>query len=108
MPDVFVIDNLVWAGTLTTTGLDLLTGEVARQIDPGCLFTGGHHARCHRGKATEDYLLWSKRGVEFLDLHSDGHRRHDWVRGTCRYGIVPAYGLLYAPPIPASAIPVSS
>jgi hypothetical protein len=105
LPDVFVIDNLVWAGTLATTGRDLLTGEVVREIDPGHLFTGGHHARCYRGKATENYLLWSKRGVEFLDLHSDGHRRHDWVRGTCRYGFIPANGLLYAPPDPCFCYP---
>ncbi len=105
MPDVFVIDSLAWAGTLTTTGLDLQTGEAVREIDPGHLFTAGHHVRCYRGKATENYLLWSKRGVEFLDLHSDGHRRHDWVRGTCRYGIIPANGLLYAPPDPCFCYP---
>ena len=105
MPDVFVIDNLVWAGTLSTTGLDLRTGTVAREIDPGHLFTGGHHARCYRGKATENYLLWSKRGVEFLDLHGDDHQQHDWVRGTCRYGYIPANGLLYAPPDPCFCYP---
>ena len=105
MPDVFVIGDLAWLGTLTTTGLDLATGQVARQIDPGHLYTGGHHVRCYRGKATEDYLLWSKRGVEFLDLKSDGHMRHDWVRGTCRYGIIPANGLLYAPPHPCFCYP---
>ena len=105
MPDVFVIDGLAWVGTLTTTGLDLATGKVARQIEPGHLYTGGHHPRCYRGKATEDYLLWSKRGVEFLDLKSDRHMRHDWVRGTCRYGIIPANGLLYAPPHPCFCYP---
>ena len=105
MPDVFVIGELAWVGTLTTTGLDLLTGQVARQIDPAHLYTGGHHVRCYRGKATEDYLLWSKRGIEFVDLKSDGHMRHDWVRGTCRYGIIPANGLLYAPPHPCFCYP---
>ncbi len=105
MPDVFVTGGLAWVGTLTTTGLDLLTGEVTRQINPGHLYTDGHHVRCHRGKATEKYLLWSKRGVEFLDLKSDGHMRHDWVRGTCRYGILPANGLLYAPPHPCFCYP---
>jgi len=104
-PDVFVIDKLAWVGTLNTTGLDLATGDVAREIDPGHLYTGGHHVRCYRGKATEDYLLWSKRGVEFVDLKSDDHARHDWVRGTCRYGIVPANGLLYAPPHPCFCYP---
>jgi outer membrane protein assembly factor BamB len=105
MPDVFVIDGVVWCGTLTTQGLDLHTGQVMREIDPGHLYTGGHHARCYRGKATEDYLLWSKRGVEFLDLEADDHMRHDWVRGTCRYGIIPANGLLYAPPHPCFCYP---
>jgi len=105
MPDVFVIGGLAWIGTLGTTGFDLATGEIAREIDPGHLYTHGHHPRCHRGKATEDYLLWSKRGVEFLDLRSDNHTRHDWVRGTCRYGILPANGLLYAPPHPCFCYP---
>ena len=105
MPDVFVIGGMAWLGTLTTTGLDLLTGQVARQIDPGPLYTGGHHVRCYRGKATEDYLLWSKRGIEFVDLKSHGHMRHDWVRGMCRYGIIPANGLIYAPPHPCFCYP---
>jgi outer membrane protein assembly factor BamB len=105
MPDVFVINQLAWIGTLTTTGVDLATGEVARQIDPGHLYTSGHHVRCYRGKATENYLLWSKRGIEFLDLKSDGHTRHDWVRGTCRYGVIPANGLVYAPPHPCFCYP---
>jgi len=105
MPDVFVIGDLAWSGTLTTKGMDLLSGKVTRVIEPGHLYTGGHHVRCYRGKATENYLLWSKRGVEFLDLNSDGHMRHDWVRGTCRYGIIPANGLLYAPPHPCFCYP---
>lgn len=105
MADVFVINKLAWVGTLSTTGLDLVTGEVARQIEPGHLYTGGHYARCYRGKATEGFLLWSKRGVEFLDLKSDRHMPHDWVRGTCRYGIIPANGLLYAPPHPCFCYP---
>ncbi len=105
VPDIFVAGGLVWLGTLTTTGLDLTTGQPVREIDPGHLFTGGHHARCYRGKGTEEYLLWSKRGVEFLDLRADRHMRHDWVRGTCRYGILPANGLLYAPPDPCFCYP---
>jgi len=97
-PDVFVAGGLVWVGTLTTRGLDLKTGRVKKEIRPGSLFTSGHHSRCHRARATEQYLLFSKRGIEFLDLRGDEHMRHDWVRGTCRYGIIPANGLIYAPP----------
>jgi len=105
MPDVFVVEGLAWIGTLTTRGLDLRTGEERRQIDAGFLFTDGHHPRCHRAKATTEFLLWSKRGVEFLDLVSDRHMRHDWFRGTCRYGVMPANGLLYAPPHPCFCFP---
>lgn len=105
MPDLFVIDHLAWVGTLTTSGRDLLTGKPKREIDPGYLFTEGHHVRCYRGKATENFLLWSKRGIEFVDVHSDHHARHDWVRGTCRYGIIPANGLVYAPPNPCFCYP---
>jgi outer membrane protein assembly factor BamB len=97
-PDVFVAGGLVWVGTLTTRGLDLKTGQVKREIRPGSLFTAGHHSRCYRARATEHYLLFNKRGIEFLDLRGDEHMRHDWVRGTCRYGIIPANGLIYAPP----------
>ncbi len=97
-PDVFIADSLAWVGTLNTIGRDLKTGQVVKQIKPGLLFTTGHHSRCHRARATEKYLLYNYRGIEFLDLRSDGHMRHDWVRGTCRYGLIPANGLIYTPP----------
>ncbi len=105
MPDVFAVDGLAWIGTLTTVGLDLQTGEESRRIEAEALFTAGHHVRCHRAKATCGYLLSSKRGVEFLDLSGNGHSRHDWFRGTCRYGVMPANGLLYAPPHPCFCYP---
>ncbi|MGM0488157.1 MAG: PQQ-binding-like beta-propeller repeat protein [Planctomycetota bacterium] len=103
--DVFVADGLAWMGTLSSRGLDPKTGEVVRNIDAENLFTPGHHSRCYRARATENHLLWSKRGVEFLDLDGTQHSRNDWVRGTCRYGIIPANGLLYAPPTPCFCYP---
>ena len=36
--------------------------------DVGPLITHGHHARCYRSKATDNYLLLPKRAVEFIDL----------------------------------------
>jgi len=94
--ELFVIDSLVWpAGT--GEGLDVETGEVKRKISVG--FSPGHHHRCHQRKATVNYLLNSKRGVEFFDIRNKQKPQlHDWVRGTCRLGIVPANGLLYMPP----------
>jgi len=94
--EVFVIDDLVWPSG-TGIGLDLLTGKVKRKISVG--FSPGHHHRCHQRKATVNYLLNSKRGVEFFDIHNKAQPLlHDWVRGTCRLGVVPANGLLYLPP----------
>jgi len=104
-PDVFVAGGLLWLGSNTPVGLDVKTGKVARTLNTAGLFTPGHHTRCYRARATENFLLWSKRGVEFMDLDSDKHRKHDWVRGTCRYGIMPANGLLYTPPTPCFCFP---
>jgi outer membrane protein assembly factor BamB len=94
--ELFVIDGLVWpAGS--GVGLDLLSGKVKRRIQVGS--SPGHHHRCHQRKATVNYLLNSKRGVEFFDISGKKPPLlHDWVRGTCRMGIVPGNGLLYMPP----------
>jgi outer membrane protein assembly factor BamB len=60
----------------------------------------GHHHRCWRNKATERYILGGRRGVEFIDLKTGDVLWHSWVRGVCRYGVMPCNGLLYAPPHP--------
>jgi hypothetical protein len=33
-----------------------------------------------------------------MDIKGDEHARNNWVRGTCQYGMLPANGLVYAPP----------
>jgi len=104
-PDLFVADGLVWYGNgkmeaQSLTGYDPLTGKPARTVDVGALITHGHHPRCYRSKATDNYLLLSKRGVEFIGLNGQPHSRNNWVRGACRYGVVPCNGLLYTPPHP--------
>ena len=96
-PDLFLADGLVWAGG-RRKGHDPRTGKVRRTIDVGHLISPGHHYRCYRSKATSRYLLWPKRGVEFLDLDGTEHMRHDWLRAPCRYGVMPANGLLYVAP----------
>jgi len=109
--DIFVIDGLVWRGLHSSDsvaprpvqdfseGRDLYTGRVVRtnqvMVD---LQTSGHHHRCYREKATTQYILAGKRGIEMMDLEGDNHSRNNWVRGTCQYGILPANGLIYAPP----------
>ncbi len=79
-------------------GLDPSSGETAQEIQVTNLVSPGHHFRCYRSKATDNFILWPKRGIEFIDLKGVDHKRHDWVRGICRYGIMPANGLIYAPP----------
>ena len=109
--DIFVIDGLVWQGLHKSDsvapppkrsfneGRDLHTGEVKRtntiMVD---LQTSGHHHRCYREKATIRYIITGKRGIEMMDLIGDNHSRNNWIRGTCQYGILPANGLIYAPP----------
>ena len=95
--DLFVAGGLVWAGA-RRAGMDLRTGKVKKTIEVDNLISPGHHYRCYRSKATERFLLWPKRGVEFIILEYENHMRHDWLRAACKYGFMPANGLLYIPP----------
>ncbi len=79
-------------------GTDLLSGkevfDSAPDIEDPVWFI---HTRCHPAKATRNYLLFSREGVEFVDTKTQHWKIHNWVRGACLYGIMPANGLLYAP-----------
>jgi len=95
--DLFVTrGGVVWCGG-SLQGRDLKTGEVKKTLSIGKLISPGHHYRCHRSKATERFLIWPKRGAEFLDTLGDDHMRHDWLRAPCFTGLMPANGLLYVP-----------
>ena len=102
--DLLVVDGLVWSGTIAGgrdsgvfTGRDLHTGEVKREFPPDVKTHWFHH-RCYRAKATDKYLLPSRTGIEFVDVRTKHWETHHWVRGGCIYGIMPANGLIYAPP----------
>ena len=106
-PDIFIINDLVWRGyTLSrgsadfAEGLDARTGKLKKTIDTKKAWdyaTLAHH-RCYRPKATSRFIMSSRSGVEFIDVKSGKINPNHWVRGTCQYGIMPANGLLYAPP----------
>ncbi|KPK50625.1 MAG: hypothetical protein AMK72_01680, partial [Planctomycetes bacterium SM23_25] len=101
--DVFAIGGLVWthaADEHAVIGIDLHSGEVKRTFSTQSVFSETHHHRCFRNKATERYLLTARRGIEFLDLQEEQCQKHHWVRGACRYGILPCNGLVYVPPHP--------
>ncbi len=106
-PDLFVAGDLVWHGegfgkkdgtVVQRSGRDLHTGQVKRTVKVPNLISPLHHFRCYRSKATNRYLLLTKRGIEFLDLRADDHMRQDWLRAPCSYGFLPANGILYMPP----------
>jgi len=108
---LFVIDGHVWKGDHPrdsvapppvndfNVALDLRTGRASRKNDIMVdIQTSGHHHRCFREKATDRYIITGKRGIEMMDLAGSDHSRNNWVRGTCQYGVMPANGLMYAPP----------
>jgi len=104
--DVMIADGLLWTGRYAwgndpgiTEARDPKTGEVRRRRPADQEFVGRMgHARCHRAKATNDFLILGRRGVEFVDLETGGMVANFWVRGICQYGVMPANGLLYVPP----------
>ena len=104
--ELFVANGRVWHWQgHGIVGRDLKTGRIALTLDTDDVFTPGHHARCYQSKATERYLITPERGIEFVSLTGGVSAQNDWVRGPCRFGIMPCNGLLYAPPHPCFCYP---
>ncbi len=100
-PEVLLAQGRVWLTAKgSTVGLDLKTGELKTQISMKGTQTPGHHVRCYPAKATDRFAMFNKRGIEFLSWEggAEAGTKHDWLRGTCRLGIVPTNGLIYTPP----------
>ena len=110
--DLFVVDGLLWRGMLSVDdngkpvrkspnamviGWDLRSGKEKKRILVNNLRSPEHHHRCYRNKATVRYLISSYEGAEFLDFQGDDHSQSNFVRGVCRYGMMPANGMLYVP-----------
>jgi len=102
--DLLVINGVVWSGAVADgkdtgvfTGRDLRTGEVKSEFLPDVQSYWFHH-RCYRAKATERFVMTSRTGIEFVDLAAKHWTINHWVRGGCIYGIMPANGMVYAPP----------
>ena len=111
--DLFVIDGRVWCGVTTNkrdtgvfTGRNLHTGEVETEFPPDDWPHMPHH-RCYRAKATCNYILTSRTGIEYVDFRNEHWTSNHWVRGSCNYGIMPANGLTYAPPHSCACYPVA-
>jgi len=102
--DLLVVDGLAWVGAVAGgghsgifTGWDPQTGQVKSEFPPDVETYWFHH-RCYRAKATSQYLLTSRTGIEFIDPRTRHWEINHWIRGGCLYGIVPANGLIYTPP----------
>ena len=98
-PDLFVSQGLVWTfkpKAVALVGLDPASGAVKKEY-PAKQILVGHHARCYRNKATERFYLAGEEGIEYIDFKTGEIDVHHWVRGACRYGILPANGLIYLP-----------
>ncbi|MHC4516975.1 MAG: outer membrane protein assembly factor BamB family protein [Planctomycetota bacterium] len=103
--DLFVTGGKVWLMSdekqpgynARLLGLNTVTGAVE------CDYTledilDSHHHRCFRNKATVKHYLMGEEGLEYVNFDSGEVDVHHWLRGTCRYGILPANGLIYVPP----------
>ena len=106
--DLLVVDGLVWCGKIAGgnqsgvfTGRDPNTGQVVREFEPD-VDTYWFHHRCYRAKATDEYILASRTGIEFVDVREKHWETHHWTRGACSYGIMPCNGLIYSPPSPCA------
>ncbi|MCP4548408.1 MAG: PQQ-binding-like beta-propeller repeat protein [bacterium] len=104
--DLFIIDDLAWWGDTAGApnsgrfwGRDIVTGAIKASFEPQdeSIVWLSHH-RCHISKATCNYILPARMGIEFVDLKKQTWQENHWVRGGCLYGAMPANGLLYAPP----------
>ncbi len=106
--DILVMNDLVWITENTfgnqsgvVIGLEPRTGKEVKRFLPD-VETHWFHHRCYRAKATDNYLLFSRTGIEFVDPTEEHWECHHWVRGACLYGIMPANGMIYNPPHPCA------
>lgn len=104
--DLMVAGGLVWnAGTTSGNqdgefkGRDIHTGEVKKSFLPDVpAGTYWFHHRCYIAKATDNFLMTSRTGIEYVDIENQHWDLNHWVRGACLYGVLPANGLTYAGP----------
>jgi len=114
--DLFVTRGKAWSANVTSAksprtrsgeavGINVGSGEQGKVIDPVDAFW--FHHRCHPGKSTEDYMLLSRTGIEFVDYETGEWSLHHWARGACTVGIIPANNMLYCPQHPCGCYPMA-
>lgn len=104
--DLFVVNGLIWSAETGRpqeqgthfVALDLRTGETAKDFVAENLPGFPMHPRCYPGRATERYIMLAGMGTEFYEVGGSKVDIHDYIRGSCIYGMMPCNGLLYKPP----------
>jgi len=97
--DLLIVNDQVWSagrGAEKFVGKNVRTGEVEVEFAPPKM--RWFHPRCYRSKATTNYILASRTGIELADVRNQEVDINHWTRGTCLYGFLPANGLIYTPP----------
>ena len=105
--DLFVFDDTVsyWDRlSRDFYNVELKTGKLIDKFNPYDKDAYWFHHRCHKAKATKNYVITSINGTELVDREKKTASVANWVRGTCLYGLVPANGLIYEPPSPCSCL----
>jgi len=102
--EIFGIGDLIWVGdgkNMTITALDCATGKSVKTLSAERIWVdAGHHHRCYPNKSTANYMITGRRAAEFTNYKTGEVTQHHWSRGACRYGLMPANGLLYKLPDP--------
>ena len=109
--DLLVIGERVWSAPLTSgkdsgvfIGRNVRTGKVKTEFAPNVDPYWFHH-RCYIAKATKNFIMPSRTGIEFVDFEKKSWEINHWVRGGCLYGVMPANGLTYTPPHDCACYP---
>ncbi len=105
--DIFIHDGIVWTGDIRLNGIitqDLRTGALTddykKVSDPDRDQTQDTRTPhiCGRDVMTDRILFDSRWGINFMYLETGDSKNAGFTRGACLYGIMPANGLIYAPP----------
>jgi outer membrane protein assembly factor BamB len=118
--DLFLIDGTAWTAatlgaSMTLPGVPSTANRKSGRVT-GYSLKDGHivsdfftesdtymmNSRCHMSCATANYLVTSRTGSELVSIEDQKWHLHHWLRGACLYGLMPANGMLNAPPNPCA------
>ena len=99
---------MISSGRVTNKAMEMIAWDIksGKQLNrismEKVLVDAGHHPRCYPNKSTVRYFITGRRAAEFTDFKTGEVTLNHWARGACRYGLMPANGLLYKLPDPCT------